>query len=176
MTNSITSSQSAQWGDESHVVAELKWECGAGFGSVGLLDGRCQGREAPWPLLPKHMVWCSWRIQESISSHVLPVTSLLLECNSLMAHLILGMLFWYSEWYFYPTVVLTISLFFSRLGDGRNFLLRLHQTHSASIANDVFFAVYLLKAPPTCTVPVDGSKHFLSGSGLFICSKKNILI
>lgn len=38
-------------------------------------------------------------------------------------------------------MVLNIPWFFSRLGDERDFLLRLNQTYSASIANDVLFAV-----------------------------------
>lgn len=57
MTNSVMSSQSAEWGDESHMVTELKRDRGsARFGSVGLLDERCWGRHAPWLLLAKYMV------------------------------------------------------------------------------------------------------------------------
>lgn len=59
MTNSDMSSQSAEWGDESHMVTELKRDRGsARFGSVGLLDERCWGRDVPWLLLAKDMVCC----------------------------------------------------------------------------------------------------------------------
>lgn len=52
MTISVMPSQSVEWGDESHMVTGLKQDCGrARFGSVGLLDEGCWGRDAPWLLL-----------------------------------------------------------------------------------------------------------------------------